>query len=143
MSKRKSDDRTSKNGAAAASPALERGRAHFERREWDDAWHALTSADRETPLGPEGVHRLSWSAGLTARDDEFVTTQERLYHAWLEAGEDLAAARAAYWLGFRLLARGEGGRSSGWLTRAQRLSRSARGTPSSRATCCCRWPRNT
>ena len=47
--------------------------------------------------------------------------QERLYHARLEAGESLAAARAALWLGFRLFARGEAGRAGGWLGRAQRL----------------------
>jgi hypothetical protein len=28
--------------------------------------------------------------------------QERVYHAWLEEGEQLAAARAAFWLRFRL-----------------------------------------
>lgn len=48
--------------------------------------------------------------------------QERLYHAHIEAGEDLAASRAAFWLGFRLLARGEPARASGWLNRAQRLA---------------------
>jgi ATP/maltotriose-dependent transcriptional regulator MalT len=64
---------------------------------------------------------LTWSAGLTARDEELLATQERLYHARLEVGECLAAARAAFWLGFRLLARGEAGRAGGWLGRAQRL----------------------
>jgi DNA-binding CsgD family transcriptional regulator len=44
-----------------------------------------------------------------------------VYHAHLDAGECLAAARAAFWLGFRLLAHGEIGRSGGWLGRAQRL----------------------
>jgi DNA-binding CsgD family transcriptional regulator len=50
-----------------------------------------------------------------------LATQERVYHARLEAGENLAAARAAFWLGFRLLARAEAGRASGWLSRSQRL----------------------
>src|SRR5262249_45706702 len=52
---------------------------------------------------------------------EMLTTQERVYQAWLAAGDDLAAARAAFWLGFRLLARGQAGRSGGWLSRAQQL----------------------
>ena len=50
-----------------------------------------------------------------------LATQERVYHARLESGECLAAARAAFWLGFRLLVRGEAGRAGGWLGRAQRL----------------------
>jgi DNA-binding CsgD family transcriptional regulator len=47
--------------------------------------------------------------------------QERVYHAHLDAGEDLAAARAAFWLGFTLLGRGELGHGGGWLSRSQRL----------------------
>ena len=76
---------------------------------------------RRTPLGAEDLHRLAWSAGLSARDEQMLATQERVYHARLQAGEALAAARAAFWLGFRLLARGEAARASGWLSRAQRL----------------------
>src|SRR5215813_3691994 len=107
----------------AAEPAglLEQGRACFERQEWNDAFHALSQADASTPLGADDLQRLSASAGLTARDEEMLPAQERLYHAYLEAGESLAAARAAVWLGFRLFARGEAGQAGGWLGRAQRL----------------------
>src|SRR5215470_12671216 len=38
-----------------------------------------------------------------------------------QAWDDLAAARAAFWLGFRLLARGDAGHAGGWLARSQRL----------------------
>ena len=115
------NDRNPKRRAPEVSGLLERGRACFERREWNDAFTALSAADQSTPLGAEDLHRLAWSAGLTARDEEMLATQERLYHAHLEVGEGLAAARAAFWLGFRLLARGEAGRAGGWLSRAQRL----------------------
>jgi len=50
-----------------------------------------------------------------------LATTEREYHAWLGGGEQLNAARAAFWLGFRLMVRGESSRASGWLSRAQRL----------------------
>src|SRR5262245_10410836 len=100
---------------------LLRGRACYERGEWNDAFEALSSADRSMPLGADDLHRLAWSAGLSARDEEMLAAQERVYHARIVAGEDLAAGRAAFWLGFRLLARGEPARSSGWLNRAQRL----------------------
>ncbi len=103
------------------SDALLRGRACYDRREWNDAFEALSLADQSTSLGAEDLHRLAWSAGLTARDEEMLAAQERVYQARLDMGENLAAGRAAFWLGFRLLARGEPARASGWLSRAQRL----------------------
>ena len=104
-----------------SSEALLRGRACYERREWNEAFEALSFADQATPLTTEDLHRLAWSAGLTARDEQMLTTYERVYQALLVAGEELGAARAAFWIGFRLFARGEAGRANGWLGRAQRL----------------------
>ena len=103
------------------SDAVRRGRAHYEQREWNDAFEALSLADRATPLGVEDLHRLTWAAGLSARDDEMLAASERAYHARLEAGETLTAARTAFWHGFRLFARGEPALANGWLGRAQRL----------------------
>ena len=104
-------DRKPQRQQTDASELLERGRAAFERHEWNDAFAALSAADQSLPLDADDLERLSWSAGLTARDDEMLATQERLYNAHLDAGQCLAAARAAFWLGFRLLALGETGRS--------------------------------
>jgi DNA-binding CsgD family transcriptional regulator len=101
--------------------ALARGRASYERNEWNDAFEALSLADRSSPLAADDLHRLAWAAGLSARDDAMLATQERVYHARLTSGENLAAARAAFWTGFRLLVRGEPAGASGWLSRAQRL----------------------
>src|SRR6476619_7322793 len=119
MPARPSND--SSAGPANPSKALLHGRACYERREWNDAFEALSLADQTTALGADDLHRLAWSAGLTARDDQMLAAQERVYQARLDAGEDLAAGRAAFWLGFRLLARGEPARAGGWLSRAQRL----------------------
>ena len=117
----KSHDYDSARSDADVSQLIERGRAHFERREWNDAFSVLSAADDATPLGPENLDLLAWSAGLTARDKELVAALERLYRIYHESDERLRAARTAFWLGFRLLARGEPGRASGWLSRAQRL----------------------
>jgi len=114
------DTRSEPEHGEPSDPLL-RGRSCFERREWNDAFEALSLADQLTPLAAEDLQRLAWSAGLTARDEQMLATQERAYHARLEANEGLVAARAAFWLGFRLLARGEPARASGWLSRAQRL----------------------
>ena len=121
MPTRKTTESTLTPGKDASTDALLRGLACYERREWHDAFEALSLADRVTPLGAEDLQRLAGSAALTAGDDEMLATQERLYRAHLEGGNDLAAARAAFWQGFRLLARGEPGQANGWLSRAQRI----------------------
>jgi hypothetical protein len=64
---------------------------------------------------------LAMSAYLIGRDDEYLSTLERAHRACLDAGERVRAVRCAFWLGLRLLFRGEMGRASGWLARAQRL----------------------
>src|SRR4026207_2254216 len=103
------------------SEGLVRGRACYERGEWNDAFEALALEDESRPLDLDDLHRLSWSAGLTARDEQMLAAEERRYPTYRERGQPLAAARASFWVGFRLLARGEAARASGWLTRAQRL----------------------
>lgn len=106
------------DGAAAAD--RERGRACYEQRRWSDAYEALSRVDEAGALEWEDLERLAWSAALTGREEQLFASLERLYHAHLEAGRDAAAARAAFWLGFRLYALGEPGRAGGWLARAQR-----------------------
>jgi DNA-binding CsgD family transcriptional regulator len=122
MSGQNTADSSSHSAGTEKLDLLLHGRACYERGEWNDAFAALSLADRSTSLGTDDLQRLAWSAGLTARDEEMLAMHERLYHAHIEAGEDLAASRAAFWLGFRLLARGEPARASGWLNRAQRLA---------------------
>jgi len=100
---------------------LESGRACAARREWGDAFEALSRADQTEPLRPEDLERLALCAALTGRDDRLLSTYERLYQAYADAGECTRATRAAFWLGFRLLSLGEPGRASGWLARAERL----------------------
>ena len=57
---------------------------------------------------------------MLGRDEEYV-------EAWsgptahLDAGDELRAARCAFWLGLDLMLRGETGRATGWMARAQRL----------------------
>jgi DNA-binding CsgD family transcriptional regulator len=101
--------------------SLLHGRECYERREWEDAFHAFSLADAAAPLGADDLYRLAWSAGLTARDPEMLATYERLYRAHLEANDTLSAALASFWIGFRQFARGELAVASGWLARTQRL----------------------
>jgi DNA-binding CsgD family transcriptional regulator len=57
---------------------------------------------------------------MLGRDDD-LRGLERAYHVYLDAGEVLRAARSAFWVGMHLSIRGERGRATGWLDRAQRL----------------------
>ena len=100
---------------------LERGRESYARRAWTDAYIALSDADRAAPLGAEDLELLATSAYMLGRDDDCLGGLERAYHLHLDAGEALRAVRCAFWVGITLALRGEMGRASGWLGRAQRL----------------------
>ena len=110
-------------GAPAGRPLddLERGRECCRRRAWVGAYESLALADHAVPLGPEDLELLAMSAYLIGRDDDYLTALDRAHHAHLNAGEGVRAVRCAFWLGLRLLFRGETGRATGWLARAQRL----------------------
>jgi hypothetical protein len=100
---------------------LKRGRESYGRRAWGDAYESLSLADQATPLGVEDLESLAISAYLIGRDDEYLSALERAHHGHLDAGEEVRAARCAFWLGLHLFLRGEAGRATGWLARAQRL----------------------
>jgi len=86
-----------------------------------DAYTSLSQADRATSLGAEDLELLATSAYMLGRDDDCLGGLERAYHAHLDAGEALRAVRCAFWVGINLALRGEMGRATGWLGRAQRL----------------------
>jgi DNA-binding CsgD family transcriptional regulator len=100
---------------------LERGRNHYEQHAWAEAYHLLSLADHETPLGAEDLERLAIASYLVGRDDEYLRTLELAHNAYLNADQFARAVGCAFWLGFRVLMRGEIGRASGWFARAQRL----------------------
>ena len=101
--------------------ALARGREAVGRRAWTDAHAGLSAADAESPLAAEDLELLATSAYMLGRDDEYLDALDRAHHAYVEAGAPLRAARCAWWSAMHLLLRGEVGRGTGWLGRAQRL----------------------
>jgi DNA-binding CsgD family transcriptional regulator len=106
---------------AARVDHLERGRRSYGERAWEAAFQALSDADRESPLDAHDLELLALAAYLTGRDEEYLSTLERAYNAHLETSDRLRASRCAFWLGFRVLMRGEIGRANGWFSHAQRL----------------------
>ncbi|MGH6901286.1 MAG: LuxR C-terminal-related transcriptional regulator [Geminicoccaceae bacterium] len=106
---------------AGSVDALERGREHYARRAWADAYRSLARADQAAALGGEDLELLAMAAYLTGRDDDYLGALERAHHAHLDADQRRRAIRCGFWLGLRLFFRGEQGRATGWMARAQRL----------------------
>ena len=104
-----------------AAKELERGRESYARQAWADAWRLLSEADRAGPLAAEDLELLATTEYMLGRDDDHIAVMERAHQAHLDAGEELRAARCAFWVGMQLSVRGDLGHASGWLARAQRL----------------------
>jgi DNA-binding CsgD family transcriptional regulator len=99
---------------------LDRARKSYQERAWSNAYQAFSDADREVALEAQDVELLAMAAYLIGRDEDYLGALERAYNTYREHGERRHAARCAFWLGFRLLFRGETGRANGWLGRAVR-----------------------
>jgi ATP/maltotriose-dependent transcriptional regulator MalT len=86
-----------------------------------DAYESLSEADKSDPLGPEDLELLATAAYMIGSEDDYLGALERGHRAHLDAGQPLRAVRCAFWIGITLALRGETGRASGWLGRAQRM----------------------
>src|SRR5687768_5357009 len=100
---------------------LEAGRTAYAERRWREACEQLVQADRAHPLADADPKRLAPAYGLPGRNDLLLAPLERLRNFRREGGDLRGAARAAFWLGFRLLFLGEVGRATGWNATSQRV----------------------
>lgn len=107
--------------------ALEQARRHHERCAWARALDAFRVADRACELSAEDLERYAQAAYLAGRDDDYLALLGRAHRAHLNQDRRLQSVRCAFWLGLRLLFRGEGGRAGGWFARAERLVESEAG----------------
>jgi DNA-binding NarL/FixJ family response regulator len=101
--------------------ALAASRLAFEQHAWSDARDGFVGADAVRPLALEDLDRLAVAAGLSGDVDTQLRTLERAHQGYLAAGEHAKAARAAFWISYRLMPMGETARAQGWFARAQRL----------------------
>lgn len=99
---------------------LDIARKCYEERAWANAHRAFVVADEDASLEAEDLESLAMAAYLIGRDDEYLAALERAYNAYRDVGRCTRAVRCAFWLGFRLLMRGETGRATGWFAHAQR-----------------------
>jgi DNA-binding CsgD family transcriptional regulator len=100
--------------------SLAKGREAFADEAWSTALARLTEADASAPLGLDDLERAAVAAYLIGRDEASTELSTRAYAEALRVGDVDRAARAAFWLGFGLLSRGETVRGGGWLARAAR-----------------------
>ena len=100
---------------------LTTAREAYGRRAWTQAHELFRRVDAAAPLAPEDLERLAVAAYMLGLDDEQLGALARAHDAHRGDGSRLGAVRAAYWLAVHLTIRGETGRATGWLGRAQRL----------------------
>jgi DNA-binding NarL/FixJ family response regulator len=97
--------------------ALRSARAAFRRKAWRDAYERFSAAG---PLDAPDRERLAVAAHLVGADAAAARAWELAHRARLTAGDPVAAARCAFWLGLDHLLRGDLAHAGGWLARAER-----------------------
>jgi DNA-binding CsgD family transcriptional regulator len=115
------DVRPAETAEPTSDTPLERGRAAYARRDWPDAYRALSEAARSDRLAAGDVVLLGTAAFMVGHDEEWTSILERAHHLYADAGESAGAVRCAFWIAMNLALRGELGPASGWLARARRL----------------------
>lgn len=99
---------------------LLRAREAFDRRDWVAAYEGLSAAGSDALLAADFAD-LATAAFLVGRHNDCIQALQRAYQAHLDAGDQRAAVRSAFWLAMALMDRGEAAVASGWISRAERL----------------------
>jgi class 3 adenylate cyclase len=114
------------------------GREALERHAWQEAYDALTEADRLGSLGGEELRLLASACYWSGHPDETVEAAERAYGAYLKEGDQenaaMAALRVAEQYGMRL----SFAQAQGWGAKAERM---AEGNPDWAVTGWLEWMR--
>ena len=98
------------------------GREALQRHAWDQAYEALSQADRSGSLTGEGLELLASAAYWSAHPEETLELLERAYAAYLDEGNRPAAAMTAFRVGEQYGMRFAIPQSQGWAAKAQRLA---------------------
>jgi DNA-binding CsgD family transcriptional regulator len=99
---------------------LLRAREAFDRRDWVAAYEGLSAAGSDALLAADFAD-LATAAFLVGRHNDCIQALQRAHQAHLDAGDQQAAVRSAFWLAMTLMDRGEYAVASGWISRADRL----------------------
>jgi len=99
---------------------LLRAREAFDRRDWVAAYEGLSAAGSDALLAADFAD-LATAAFLVGRHNDCIQALQRAYQAHLDAGDQRAAVRCAFWLAMTLMDRREVAVANGWISRADRL----------------------
>lgn len=99
---------------------LQRAHEAFDRRDWVAAYEGLSEARSDALLAADFAD-LATAAFLVGRHNDCIQALQRAHQAHLDAGDEHAAVRCAFWLAMTLMDRGEHAVASGWISRAERL----------------------
>jgi DNA-binding NarL/FixJ family response regulator len=97
---------------------IEDAREAYRQQHWSQAFARLTDPKVSSSLGFEDLRRLAIAAHMLGRPQDRQAAGERAYHAALDEGDLVAAATAAFWLGFGHMEYGEVAQAGGWLARS-------------------------
>jgi class 3 adenylate cyclase len=101
---------------------IESARDALKRHQWQEAYDALSQADRQGFLVGAGLELLAWAAYWTAHPEETIDALERAYSAYLDEGNRSAAAMMAFRLAEQHGMRMAISPAQGWAARAERLA---------------------
>src|SRR6476469_2229996 len=100
------------------SKDIEDAREAYRKQRWSQAFARLSDPTVSASLGFDDLRRLAISAHMLGRPLERQAAGERAYHAALDEGNLVAAATAAFWLGFGHVEYGEVAQAGGWFARS-------------------------
>jgi class 3 adenylate cyclase len=98
------------------------GRDALDHHAWDDAYDALTRADRAGSLDGDGLRLLAQAAYWAAHPEETVEDLERAYGAYLDQGDRKTASMMAFRVAEQHGMRMNLPQAQGWAARAQHLA---------------------
>src|SRR6185369_16906794 len=105
---------------ASSVELVETGRDALRRHAWQEAYEALTDADRLGPATGEGLRLLAEAAYWTEHPEDTVDLLERAFGAYLEEGDLAEAALTAFRVAEQHGMRMDISQAMGWAARAQR-----------------------
>ena len=100
------------------SEDIEDAREAYRTQHWSRAFDRLSDPTVSASLGWDDLRRLAIAAHMLGRPLERQAAGERAYHAALHEGDLIAAATAAFWLGFGHVEYGEVAQAGGWFARS-------------------------
>ncbi|MFL5768148.1 MAG: adenylate/guanylate cyclase domain-containing protein [Actinomycetota bacterium] len=107
--------------SGAAEDTTQAGRDALARFAWDEAFETLVQADREHPFDAEGLALLADAAWYASKPDAVIEAFERASHAYVEEGDNAAAAMMALRVAEQYAVRQGMPLAGAWMARAQEL----------------------